>query len=54
MHSEWSQAREKNLEENMINNNPERMLHYKNGTDVNGCPFIGLHKLFYKYKNPHK
>jgi hypothetical protein len=25
---------------------------YKNGTDASGCPYKGLHKLFYKYKKP--
>jgi hypothetical protein len=54
MHSEWTKARKENLEEGKNKNEHKRMLHYKNGTNVKGCPFAGLHKLFYKYKNPHE
>jgi hypothetical protein len=31
----------------------ERGDHYKNGTDVKGCPFLGMHKLLYKYSKPN-
>lgn len=51
-HFEWNRERKqhiKNMNEGKIT---ERMDHYKNGTDVKGCPFIGFHKLFYKYTEP--
>lgn len=48
---EWHDARKKNLQEHK-ENNPVRMHHYRDGIDVKGCPFTGMHKLFYKYKQP--
>lgn len=49
---DWHNARKQNLKE--FKQNPQRMHHYRDGIDVKGCPFLGMHKLFYKYKNPEE
>jgi hypothetical protein len=52
-HFEWVHARKKNIKEMQENEKDEKMHHYKNGTDVKGCPFLGMHKLLYKYSKPN-
>ena len=49
---DWSKKRNNSLEYGRRTGNYERMKNYKNGIDTTGCPYLGMHKLFYKYKNP--
>ena len=47
-HVEWVEERKKFIDDERKGN--ERMLHYKDGINIKGCPFLGMHKLNYKYK----
>lgn len=49
---DWSLKRKESLLQGKRVGRDSRMLHYQNGMDTKGCPYLGMHKLFYKYKNP--
>lgn len=48
---QWSSQRRKINEDRKNLGINTRMNHYKDGINIYGCPFTGMHKMIYKFKN---
>jgi len=51
-HSEWNDSRAEHIRKMHTGETKERQDYYKKGIDTKGCPYLGLHKLFYRYSKP--
>jgi hypothetical protein len=53
-HSEWNDSRAEHIRKMHTGETKERQDYYKKGIDTKGCPYLGLHKLFYRYSKPNQ